>query len=124
MAKGNYREYLQSPTVKLKKYLYVLRPLLACQWIEQGRGPAPMLFQVLVDELAKDAQLRAAIDALLVQKRGTEELAEAPRVPALNYFIEVELERCARIAGSIPTQRAAPEAYTRADEFLRKVVLA
>jgi len=124
MAKGNYREYLQSPTVKLKKYLYVLRPLLACQWIEQGRGPAPMLFQVLVDEMVKDKPLRVAIDALLEQKRGAQELAESPRVPVLNYFIEVELERCAQIAASIPTRRAAPEAYTRADEFLRTVVLA
>lgn len=122
MAKGNNREYLQSKTVRLKKYLYVLRPLLCCQWIEQGRGPAPMLFQVLVDELVKDAELRAAIDALLEQKRGAEEMAEAPRVPALSYFIEVELERCAQIAAGIPDQRASAEAYGRADEFLRAVV--
>jgi len=124
MAKGNNREYLQGKTVRLKKYLYVLRPLLCCQWIEQGRGPAPMLFQLLVDELVKDAELRAAIDTLLKQKRGVDELAEAPRVPALNYFIEVELERCAAAAAGIPARHAAPEAYERCDQFLRTVVTA
>jgi predicted nucleotidyltransferase len=124
MAKTNNREYLQTQRVKLKKYLYVLRPLLACRWIEQGRGPAPMLFQILVDELVKDAELRVAIDELLRQKRGALELAEGPRVPALNYFIEVELERCKTIADKIPAHRATPEAYARSDEFLRSVVLA
>ena len=124
MAKTNNREYLQTPRVRLKKYLYVLRPLLCCRWIEQGRGPAPMLFQLLVDELVQDAELRAAIDHLLEQKRGAEELAEAPRIPVLNYFIEVELERCKAIAPSIPAHRAPPDAYARADEFLRSVAMA
>jgi predicted nucleotidyltransferase len=123
MAKGNNREYLQSKTVRLKKYLYVLRPLLCCQWIEQGRGPAPMLFHVLVDELVKDAELRRAIDELLEKKRGAEELAEGPRIPALSYFIEVELERCKNVAAGIPPHRATPEAYARSDEFLRSVIL-
>lgn len=122
MAKSNNREYLQSKTVRLKKYLYVLRPLLCCQWIEQGRGPAPMLFQLLVDEMVRDAELRAAIDTLLEQKRGADELAEAPRVPALSYFIETELERCASIAAAMPTHRAPPEAYDRCDAFLRDTI--
>jgi predicted nucleotidyltransferase len=124
MAKSNNREYLQNKTVRLKKYLYVLRPLLCCQWVEQGRGPAPMLFQLLVDELVKDAELRAAVDALLEQKRGADELAEGPRVPALSYFVEVELERCTKIAADIPVHRAPPQAYERCDEFLRSVVTA
>ena len=36
------------------KYLYVLRPLLATLWIEQGRGVAPMRFQDLVDAIVTD----------------------------------------------------------------------
>ena len=28
---SNYREYLKSDTVKVKKYFYVIRPLLACK---------------------------------------------------------------------------------------------
>jgi hypothetical protein len=32
MARKNYREHLRGETVRLKKYLYVLRPLLACIW--------------------------------------------------------------------------------------------
>jgi len=58
MARGNYREYLRGETVRLKKYLYVLRPLLATLWVEQGRGVAPIRFSALVDALVVDPELR------------------------------------------------------------------
>ena len=35
MARGNYREFLRRDRVRLKKYLYVLRPLLAWLWIRR-----------------------------------------------------------------------------------------
>ena len=40
MAEGNYREYLQRDPVRVKKYFYVLRPVLACRWIEM-HGTTP-----------------------------------------------------------------------------------
>lgn len=33
MAETNYREYLKGSEVRVKKYFYVLRPLLAAKWI-------------------------------------------------------------------------------------------
>ena len=48
-AKSNYREYLKGETVRLKKYFYVLRPLLACKWILSEGTPPPMLFSELMD---------------------------------------------------------------------------
>ena len=69
MARKNYREYLRGDLVRLKKYLYVLRPLLACLWIEQQRDPVPMRFQDLVDQLVSAPALTSAIDELLVIKR-------------------------------------------------------
>ena len=44
MAEGNYREYLKRDMVRAKKYFYVLRPILACQWILEKGTPPPMLF--------------------------------------------------------------------------------
>ena len=44
MAEGNYREYLKGDLVGAKKYFYVLRPVLACQWILDWGTPQPMLF--------------------------------------------------------------------------------
>ncbi|MCL4152986.1 UNVERIFIED_CONTAM: hypothetical protein GTU68_007345, partial [Idotea baltica] len=47
MARGNYKDYLQNETVKLKKYFYVLRPIIACDWIAEKKEMAPMEFQTL-----------------------------------------------------------------------------
>ncbi len=93
MAQKNYREHLRGETVRLKKYLYVLRPLLATLWIEQGRGIAPMKFQDLVDGLITDAALLNAITQLLEIKRAAMEAEHAKPIPAINAFIETELKR-------------------------------
>jgi predicted nucleotidyltransferase len=93
MARTNYREYLRGETVRLKKYLYVLRPLLAALWIEQSRGVAPMRFAALVETIVTDAGLRAAIEQLLVAKRAAMESEVGPPPPAIKAFIDVELTR-------------------------------
>ncbi len=93
MARKNYRDYLRGDVVRLKKYLYVLRPLLAALWIEQGRGTAPMPFQQLVDAIVTDPALRLAIEELLVIKRAAMESEQARSMPAINVFVERELER-------------------------------
>ncbi|MBE6669070.1 MAG: hypothetical protein E7601_02570 [Ruminococcaceae bacterium] len=45
-------EYLKGDTVRLKKYFYVLRPILACRWILSEGTPPPMLFRTLMDKLS------------------------------------------------------------------------
>ena len=93
MARGNYREYLRGDTVPLKKYLYVLRPLLAVRWIERRPGIVPTEFERLVDAVVEDAALDAAIEDLLDRKRRAPELGRGPRVESINAFIEAELAR-------------------------------
>jgi len=92
MARGNYREFLNNDTVWLKKYFYVLRPVLACKWIELDIGVVPMEFEKLLNRLFPEGPLRVEIDQLLELKRKGEELDRGPRISALNDFIEAELE--------------------------------
>jgi predicted nucleotidyltransferase len=93
MARGNYREFLLRDQVRLKKYLYVLRPLMATLWIERGLGPVPMRFLTLVETLIDDQDLRTAIDQLLAIKVATGETQHGQPVPLINCFIERELTR-------------------------------
>lgn len=109
MARGNYREYLQSDPVRLKKYLYVLRPLLAIRWLENGRGVVPMPFGELVETLITPGTLRDAIEHLLQLKQGGAELAWGPRLPLLNDWIEAELARLAQGPALTPTDHPGPE---------------
>lgn len=93
MAQGNFREYLRGETVWLKKYLYVLRPLMAVRWIEQGLGPVPIEFQSLVDATIRDKRIGEAIGRLVAAKAAGAELDRGPRIEAISSFVESELER-------------------------------
>jgi predicted nucleotidyltransferase len=95
MAQGNFRDYLRGDTVWIKKYFYVLRPLLAIKWIEQARGVVPMEFSILVDQLVHRPELRREIGILLERKQQGHELDREPRIPEISEFIERELERLA-----------------------------
>ena len=92
MARRNAREYLFKDQVRLKKYFYVLRPLLAIRFIENGSGVPPVQFQQLVDSVAPE-NIRPAIARLLELKRSTPELGLGQPVPEIGDFIESELER-------------------------------
>ena len=97
MAQGNFREYLQGEDVWVKKYLYVLRPLLACIWIEREMGVVPTEFEKLVHGVVADPDLRDAIDALLAKKKAGKELDRGPRIGIISRFVEKELDRLAFI---------------------------
>ncbi|WP_057768026.1 nucleotidyltransferase domain-containing protein [Cytobacillus praedii] len=91
MAKGNYREYLQGDHVKIKKYFYVLRPILAAKWIEKKNTLPPIEFQRLAEILLPFGELRKEIDILLKRKISGDELDLEPRIDLINHFIEKEL---------------------------------
>jgi predicted nucleotidyltransferase len=103
MARGNYRTYLLGERVRLKKYLYVLRPLLAARWIEQGRGVAPMRFQDLVDALVTEPALRDAIADLLARKRCALESEHGAPLRVIDDYIAAELARLE--VASVPMPR-------------------
>ncbi|SMC29667.1 hypothetical protein SAMN02745857_04002 [Andreprevotia lacus DSM 23236] len=93
MAHKNFRGYLQGDTVRLKKYLYVLRPLLASQWVDEGRGMPPMRFAELADVMVRDVALRDEINQLLAVKMKAGEAEYGARFPLIHAFIEQQLER-------------------------------
>ncbi len=97
MARGNYRDYLQGDTVWVKKYFYVLRPILAMNWIEKGLGIVPTDFTILVDRLSLDQNLKEAIHNLRKSKLSGDELDKGPKIPAISDFIDAELNRWANL---------------------------
>jgi len=93
MAQGNFREYLKGDSIWVKKYFYVLRPVLACIWIESGFGVVPTEFEILVDKVVKQKELKEAIDDLILQKKAGNELDMGDKIPIISDFINSELQR-------------------------------
>jgi len=91
MAEGNYRDYLQTDIVRVKKYFYVLRPILACKWIERTNTMPPMEFHDLVETQISNKKLRTEIEKLLTRKQNGEELDKEPKIQIINDFLEKEI---------------------------------
>lgn len=91
MAEGNYENYLQKDNVRVKKYFYVLRPILACDWILQTNTMAPMEFSTLLDSQVTDLNVKTEIQNLLLRKMTGEELKEEPKIQVLNDFLEQKI---------------------------------
>ncbi|MFM2477749.1 nucleotidyltransferase domain-containing protein [Celerinatantimonas sp. MCCC 1A17872] len=92
MARTNYRGYLKSQEVRVKKYFYVLRPLLAIRWLLKYQSVAPIEFEKLLT-LLDEADVREQVERLLVLKRNGQELDSGPQIVLINQFIEQELNR-------------------------------
>lgn len=92
IAKGNFREYLKGDFVKLKKYFYVLRPVLACLWIEKNKSFPPVAFENLLDNISREEELRMKILDLLKRKRDGTELDVGPCISVLNEFLRNNIE--------------------------------
>lgn len=100
MAEGNNRDYLQGEQVRAKKYFYVLRPILACKWIEQTNTMAPMEFSELVSSQVSNHELKTEIEQLLERKMNGDELDLEPRINVINQFVEEEIQHFNEVVGN------------------------
>jgi len=93
MAQGNFKEYLKGDIVWVKKYFYVLRPVLAIRWIEACEEIVPMTLGELIEKTILDGELKATIADLIQRKQSGAELDRGPAIPRLSEFIKDELRR-------------------------------
>lgn len=94
IARGQWkREIEDRDEVRLKKYFYVVRPLLSLAWIVEHTGAPPMSIDALLSAVAVPDAPRAEIGGLLAQKRDTPELGLRPRLAAIDAWALAELER-------------------------------
>lgn len=120
MARGNFRGYLRGEQVSRKKYLYVLRPLLAVRWIEWDLGIVPTEFRKLFKTIEPRPELVGAIEKLLKEKESGLEGDQSPRIEPISRFIETELERLKDFGAEKKSPPPPVEPYNQAfREILR-----
>lgn len=119
MANNNYQAYLQGSKVKIKKYFYVIRPLLAAKWIVDTKTQPPMLFsELMAAELP--AELRSTVENLLEMKQNMPEMGLAPKIRVLDDFIDTELEAIKKAADE---EETVSRDWTLLDKFFLKLVM-
>lgn len=122
IARGQWkREVEGEEAVKLKKYFYVVRPLLSLRWVVEKGTPPPMAIDALLTEVPMPVSLRAAVEDLLVKKRATLELGRGRHIPAIDDWARAELEELApeRLGLSKTPRKDATEV---ADQLFRRII--
>ena len=92
--------------IKYKKYLYILRPLLACRWIEQKACPPPVPFQHLADAVLEES-MKPVVEKLLEEKMRMTESQEGKRILKLDAYLAEQLEYYKQKAHSMEDDRKA-----------------
>ena len=119
MAHHNYRAYLTGEEVRLKKYFYALRPVLAARWAAHNETAPPMLFRDLIDaELPAD--LLPSVEELIRVKTETSELGLGPKIPEIDRYIREQMEQLQTAADKAENLR---NDWTGLEKFFRRAVL-
>lgn len=105
MANNNYREYLQGEVVRIKKYFYVLRPILAATWMMRYNSFPPLSFQTLVTQLIPKGKLRQQINQLLERKMSGMELDLEKRISVFHTYFDEAFEELEEYANSVDEKK-------------------
>ncbi|MBQ7797513.1 MAG: nucleotidyltransferase domain-containing protein [Clostridia bacterium] len=103
IAKSNYKQYLTGETVRLKKYFYALRPILACKWIFDKKSPPPMSFLELADAYL-NKEIAPIVNELLRLKKDISELGESNRIDIINSYIESSIAEIEAMLKNLPVK--------------------
>lgn len=93
IARGQWRSEIEgNDAVKLKKYFYVVRPLLSLQWVADFGSVPPMNMAELMQRSPMPGDVRRTIDELLRLKRETPELGRGSRNATIDAWALERLE--------------------------------
>lgn len=121
LLQGNYsRSIAGRPTVRLKKYMYCLRPALALMWLRTRDDMVPMDQPSLLVGLSLPADLSDAIGVMVTMKAAGGEMGEGARVPVIDAFLERELELA--LQGGVQPPPPSPEFREEAEALFRELV--
>ncbi|HMO15286.1 MAG TPA: nucleotidyltransferase domain-containing protein [Pirellulaceae bacterium] len=117
MAKFN-RQKTDGEHVRIKSYLYAIRPILCCKWILVRETQPPMLFRDLVTEFLDGTAAGDTIHNLIATKETQSELETVPKNTVLDEFIASEFDS---LTAMLPNETELPDPAPFDDAF-RKII--
>jgi predicted nucleotidyltransferase len=117
ITKGTWKE-IQANEVKIKKYFYCLRPILAAKWIILKNEIPPMEFSKLI-KLVDNKEIVSEINNLLKTKAASDEKATVKPIPILHNFIQENIEFCEE---NLPEQNEIQQDFEELNELFRTTI--
>lgn len=119
LAKSSSKKGLIDGLMDIKKYFYVLRPLLAAYWICTKKTVPPMEFAPLLEQLSNTPPLYEAIKTLTAKKIAAQEGDFTAPIPIIQDFIEEQLNECGKLAKELPAKQ---EGTAKLNAFFRNFI--
>ena len=118
-AKSNRSIFLRGERVIYKKYFYMLRPILACEWIMEEGTPPPMLFKTLMEKHLDDGLLPEVLRLLSIKTSMTD-MGEGYRIAPVDEYINREIEKIEGYAKGLPNAESL--GWERLNELFLKLL--
>jgi predicted nucleotidyltransferase len=107
IARKKYEEVINTDQVKIKRYFYILRPLLACMWIEKNNTMPPMEFSKLMEDQKLDQCLIDEINKLLLKKTSGLEIDIEPQCPVIMDFFQNKIHHFENYLKSVKNEKTS-----------------
>jgi len=91
MAKKSVEQLKGDGMVRLKTYMYAIRPTLCCEWIIKYMEQPPMHIDNLIAETTGDLQFKDQVNQLIAQKREHTEKYIVKRSDAIENYINKKI---------------------------------
>lgn len=123
LAMGNHKKHFLGVEVKIKIYLYVIKSLLACVWIEKNKSFPPVRIQDLLLLLEdEDEFIKREVEQLIEIKKLGGERTFISLYPAINHYIENQFSS---IQQSLSPQKASSnDGMKQLDQLFRDTLFA
>lgn len=118
MAQENWKTIAPTATPRLKRYLYLLRPLLCALWLERYGTMPPVRFDALAEAMLPEV-LRPAVGDLLERKKAMGEKGCVSRIDAVDAWYLQESERLRAHCDGLAPTHTSPDGLSA---LLRSVI--
>jgi hypothetical protein len=113
-----YASVKEKPQMKLKKYFYIIRSILAARWITDYNEIPPMEYSKLLP-LIQDQTIIDILEDLLRQKSSATEADTIDTILPLHAFIDKQIVHC---EDKVKMIKAVNQDSTRLDQYFRKLI--
>jgi len=117
ICRNTMKQAFDGETVKVKKYFYMLRPLLAASWIERFRSVPPMELALLLPVIDGQIEIQKCIRDLQERKQQMDEQIPILRIAMIDNFLVGELARLQKAVNLLP---AATRDQADLDRFFQE----
>lgn len=120
LAKKTFEPMEGAEYIKLKKLFYVIRPIMACMWVERYNSIPPMNLQAMMERLEIDNSIKNMINELVIYKTDCTEADTIKAPTELMEHLKQKLEYYNDYVKTIKNEKTRDEGLL--NEFFRKTL--